>query len=188
MNIFRLYESFSGIFWGNLLKFFFKEHGDKLRIIKPLKFINMKGMYFGDYVRINSGGWLQVHDNKGVLKIGSGSTLGHFSHIYAYREIIIGESVLIADKVYISDCLHGYKNVQVPIMHQDLKEIQKVYIGDNSWLGENVVVLGSRIGRHCIIGSNSVVTKDIPDYSIAVGIPARVIKRYNLELQIWEKI
>ncbi|WP_152530867.1 DapH/DapD/GlmU-related protein [Sediminibacterium sp. C3] len=148
----------------------------------------MKGMYFGDYVRINSGGWLQVHDNNGVLKIGSSSTIGHFSHIYAYREIIIGESVLIADKVYISDCLHGYTNVQVPIMLQDLKAIQKVYIGDNSWLGENVVVLGSRIGRHCIIGSNSVVTKDIPDYSIAVGIPARVIKRYNLELQIWEKI
>ena len=63
-----------------------------------------------------------------------------------------------------------------------------VEIGEGSWLGENVCVLGAIIGRHCVIGANSVVTKDIPDYSIAVGAPAKVIKRYDFTTNSWQKI
>jgi acetyltransferase-like isoleucine patch superfamily enzyme len=61
-------------------------------------------------------------------------------------------------------------------------------IGEGSWLGENVCVIGASIGKHCVIGANSVVTKDIPDYSVAVGIPAKVIKKYNFNKCEWEKI
>ena len=60
-------------------------------------------------------------------------------------------------------------------------------IGRDSWRGENVCVLGAKIGRHCVIGANSVVTKDIPDYCIAVGIPARIIKRYCFDSQTWRR-
>ena len=63
-----------------------------------------------------------------------------------------------------------------------------VEIGEGSWLGENVCVLGTHIGKHCVIGANSVVTKDIPDYSVAVGIPAKVIKRFDLESKSWRRI
>jgi acetyltransferase-like isoleucine patch superfamily enzyme len=55
-------------------------------------------------------------------------------------------------------------------------------------LGENVCILSASVGKHCVIGANSVVTHDIPDYSVVVGAPARVIKKYNFDTQRWEKI
>lgn len=62
-------------------------------------------------------------------------------------------------------------------------------IGDGSWLGKNVVVIGNvSIGKNCVIAANSVVTKDVPDYSIAAGIPARVIKRYDFDRKEWVKL
>lgn len=64
-----------------------------------------------------------------------------------------------------------------------------VHIGDGSWLGTHVVIAGNiTIGKHCVIGANSVVTKDIPDYSVAVGIPAKVVKRYNFDTKCWERV
>ncbi len=62
-------------------------------------------------------------------------------------------------------------------------------IGDGTWIGTNAVIVGNvRIGKNCVIGANSVVTKDIPDYCVAVGIPCKVIKRYSLETQNWVKV
>ena len=64
--------------------------------------------------------------------------------------------------------------------------LKPVIIGEGSWLGENVCVCGASVGKHCVIGANSVVTRDIPDYCIAVGSPARVVKRYNFDKNTWE--
>lgn len=62
-------------------------------------------------------------------------------------------------------------------------------IGDGTWIGTNVVIVGNiHIGKNCVIGANSVVTKDIPDYSVAVGIPAKVIRKYDFEKKEWIKI
>ena len=116
-----------------------------------------------------------------------GCTIGHFNHIYATKSIIIRKNVLTADKVYISDNLHGYEDIDTPIVRQPILQNGTVEIGEGSWLGENVCVLGVKIGKHCVIGSNSVVTKDIPDYSVAIGIPARVIKRFDIESNLWRK-
>ena len=63
----------------------------------------------------------------------------------------------------------------------------EVEIGENSWIGENVCVIGCKIGRNSIIGANSVVTKDIPSYCVAVGSPARIVKRFDLGLNLWRK-
>ena len=84
--------------------------------------------------------------------------------------------------------MHQYDNPNVPIILQPIKQISPVRIGEGSWLGENVCVIGANIGKHCVIGANSVVTHDIPDYSIAVGVPAKVIKKYNFETKVWEKV
>lgn len=91
-------------------------------------------------------------------------------------------------KVYISDNLHSFEDIGTPIHKQPIKQIGTVRIGEGSWLGENVCVIGANIGKHCTIGANSVVTHDIPDYSVAVGAPAKVIKRYDFETQQWEKV
>ena len=95
---------------------------------------------------------------------------------------------MTADKVYISDNLHGYEDIHTPIHRQPIVQNGTVEIGEGSWLGENVCVIGANVGKHCVIGANSVVTRNIPDYSVAVGVPARVVKRYNFETKLWEKV
>jgi acetyltransferase-like isoleucine patch superfamily enzyme len=121
------------------------------------------------------------------LIIGRGSVLGNYNHIAAVRKVEFGENVLTSDRVYISDNLHGFENVNVPIMHQPLKFKGEVSIGDGSWIGESVCIIGARIGKNCVIGANAVVTSDIPDYSVAVGIPAKVIKKYDPKYGKWIK-
>jgi len=122
------------------------------------------------------------------LSIGEGSIIGNFNHIYATGEILIGKNVLTADKVYITDNLHQYENIDMPIMSQGIKQLSRLVIGDGSWIGENVCIIGASIGKNSVIGANSVVTKDIPDYCVAVGSPAKVIKKYNIISQKWEKV
>lgn len=122
------------------------------------------------------------------LVIKRGSRIGDFAHIYATNEIIIEENVLLANFVYISDCDHGYQKIDTPIMDQPIIRKGSVRIGEGSWLGEHVCVCGVCIGKHCVVGANAVVTHDIPDYSVAVGNPARVIKRYNSITEKWEKV
>ena len=98
---------------------------------------------------------------------------------------MIEESVLTADRVYISDNIHGYEDVSIPIKNQPIVQKGTVTIGSGSWIGENVSILGASIGKHCVIGANSVVTRNIPDYSVAIGSPARVIKRYDMDNNNW---
>lgn len=81
--------------------------------------------------------------------------------------------------MYITDCDHEYRNVDIPIIDQGIvQKGQKVSIGDGSYIGINAVIVGNvKIGKHCVIGANSVVTKDVLDYCVAVGSPAKVIKK-----------
>ena len=96
--------------------------------------------------------------------------------------------MLQADKVYISDNIHNYEDVNILMKEQDILDYGPVVIGENTWLGENACIMGASVGMHCVIGVNAVVTKDIPDYSIAVGSPAKVIRQYNQVTQKWEKV
>jgi acetyltransferase-like isoleucine patch superfamily enzyme len=109
--------------------------------------------------------------------------------ISAASRILIDEYVLLARNVYISDHGHAYEEVDTPIMCQGISMVRPVSIGRHSWLGQNVSVLpGASIGVHCVIGANSVVLSDIPDYSVAVGSPARVVKMYNRSTKRWERV
>lgn len=179
-----LYTTVSRPFWGTI--------GKKVFIFSPLKVDGRRNIYIEEKVHIYYKTWLFALPVTGCekceLRIGKGSTIGNFNHIIASHSIVIGNDVLTADKVYISDNIHSYMNLEVPIKEQGIIQKKDVYIGDGSWLGENVCVIGASIGQHCVIGANSVVTKDIPDYSVAVGSPAKVIKRYNPETKQWGKV
>jgi acetyltransferase-like isoleucine patch superfamily enzyme len=160
-------------------------------IDSPLKIEGKKNISIKNNVIIKYKSWLAAvtYTNENcTLEIGEGSVIGNFNHIYATHSILIGKNVLTADKVYISDNQHTYDDINVPIMNQPIKQLSKVIIGDGSWIGENVCIIGASIGRNCVIGANSVVTKDIPDYSVAIGAPARVIKKFNVLTGIWEYI
>jgi len=113
-----------------------------------------------------------------VVRIGDRCLIGKGSGIVGHFGIEIGNDVWTGHHVYITDQNHGYEDVTRPISQQSQPE-RAVSIGDGSWLGFGTVVLpGSNIGKHVTIGANSVVAGDIPDYSVAVGSPAKVIRRY----------
>ena len=113
-----------------------------------------------------------------VVTIGDRCLIGRGSGIVGHFSIEIGDDVWTGHNVYITDQNHGYEDVSLPISKQSQPE-RAVKIGSGSWLGYGSVVLpGVTIGEHCVIGANSVVTRDVPSYSVAVGVPARVIKRY----------
>jgi len=114
-----------------------------------------------------------------VVRIGDRCLIGRGSGIVGHLSIDIGDDVWTGHHVYITDQNHGYENINVPISQQTQIE-RPVSIGDGSWLGAGVVVLpGAKIGKHVAVGANSVVTGILPDYCVAVGSPARVIKQYS---------
>jgi acetyltransferase-like isoleucine patch superfamily enzyme len=121
----------------------------------------------------------QVCISTPVVTIGDRCLIGRGSGIVGHFSIFIGNDVWTGHHVYITDQNHGYEDITRPISQQTQPE-RAVVIGDGSWLGYGAVVLpGVTIGKHCVIGANSVVTSDIPDFSVAVGVPARVIRRYD---------
>ncbi|MEZ5272011.1 MAG: acyltransferase [Ilumatobacteraceae bacterium] len=113
-----------------------------------------------------------------VVRIGDRCLIGKGSGIVGHFSVEIGDDVWTGHHVYITDQNHGYEDVTRPISLQTQPE-RPVSIGDGSWIGHGSVILpGARIGRHVTIGANSVVTGEIPDFSVAVGNPAKVIRRY----------
>lgn len=165
-----------------------KKGGNKVSLFEPIRIEGGEYIALEDHVSIQSNSWLYAQNKNGadvVLSIGQGCVLGYNNHITAIKSVKIGKNVLTANNVYISDNYHAHDDIAVPIMKQEVKFKGAVEIGDGSWLGENVCVLGVKVGKNCVIGANSVVTKDVPDYSVAVGSPARIIKKYDINQQKW---
>ena len=137
---------------------------------------------------IQRGSWLycqSIDKNVPNLTIGARCVLGFNNHIAAVREVIIEDDVLTANNVYISDNFHDYREIDVPIIEQPILYKGAVRIGRGTWLGENTCVIGVTIGRNCVIGANTVVTRDVPDYSVVVGAPGRVIRQYDHQQKRW---
>ncbi|MEM8620629.1 MAG: acyltransferase [Actinomycetota bacterium] len=132
---------------------------------------------FGPNITLSAGmlpGQTMVTDV--VVRVGDRCLIGKGSSIVGHLEIVIGDDVWTGHHVYITDQNHGYDDLHRPISQQLMPE-RPVRIGDGSWLGHGTVVLpGAQIGRHVVVGANSVVTGDLPDFSVAAGAPARVIR------------
>ena len=108
-------------------------------------------------------------------------------HLTCGKSIIIDKNTAIAANVTITDIHHPYEDIELPIERQDIIT-NTVYIGSDSKIYNNTVILpGTCIGRHVTIGANSVVSGNIPDYCVAVGSPAKIVKRYNFNSKSWEK-
>lgn len=163
--------------------------GKRSCILSPLHVDFPQNIFIGNRVIIREYTWLAAVPLTGEvsvkLSIGSNSVIGHFNHIYATKKVVIEENVLTADKVYISDNIHGYEDIGTPIKNQPIKQKNEVIIGTGTWIGENACILGAKIGKQCVIAANSVVTKDVPDFCVVAGVPAKIIKRYCMESQTW---
>jgi len=158
--------------------------------IRNRRFISIgKGFTCGFGCRIEA----FPHDNrrKISIKIGDNVQINDYVHIAAVDYVDIGDNVLIASKVFISDNNHGSYTLldsdhPSTIPAERKAAFKPVYIKRNVWIGESVCVLsGVTIGEGSIIGALSVVTKDIPANSIAVGSPARVVKKFDFEQKRW---
>lgn len=170
----------------------------KAKIIRlPFDIRNKKYIKISEGFTTGAGCRLEAYPKNSeiTLNFGSNVQMNDYVHITAMESVKIGNNVLIASKVYISDCSHGSYAGDENDSNPDSIPTERplfakpVIIKDNVWLGEFVSVLpGVTIGKGTIVGANSVVSKSLPDYVIAVGTPAKPIKKYNFETQKWEKI
>lgn len=159
----------------------FAHFGRKTVLMYPLRLEGETRIAIGDRVFIGPGSWLQTlpdgENNSVAVSIGKGTSVAGACVISAVRSVQLEENVLLARNVYISDHMHKYTDTEIPVKAQGVERIKPVLVKRGAWLGQNVVVCpGVTIGTGAVIGANSVVIEDIPDFSVAVGAPARVVK------------
>ncbi|MEM6474693.1 MAG: acyltransferase [Pseudomonadota bacterium] len=177
---FRVRDYLSILFY-RLLGPLFGSMGRGVRIVRPLRIFGARYCRFGDASVLQYGAYvlaLKEHDEAPELIIGARTMIGNHAHIVATKRVEFGEGVLTADRLFVSDNRHTFEDPSVPVRDQGITQLSEVHIGDGTWIGENVCISGASIGRQCVIGANSVVTKDIPDHCVAAGAPARITKRY----------
>jgi acetyltransferase-like isoleucine patch superfamily enzyme len=164
----------------------FKFFGPSSTLRQVSTLVGEKYISIGENTTIGKNALLTAWDSHGgdkyfpSISIGNGCTIGDSAHITAINDITIGNNVLTGNYLLITDNAHGALNVQYLDKHPSLRPLISkgpVIIDDCVWIGNNVSILpGVHIGKGCIIGVGSVVTTDIPEYSIAVGSPAKIIK------------
>jgi len=150
----------------------------RMDVIPYNKFEIGKESIIEDFCTINNG--------VGDVFIGDESRIGLSNVIIG--PVKIGNSVILAQNIVVSGLNHTYEEINIPIRFQKVST-SPIVIEDEVWIGANsVITSGITIGKHSVIAAGAIVTKDIPAYSIAVGNPARIVKKYNFNSGLWEKV
>ena len=162
----------------------FASFGNNSVIQPPVRLSGERRISIGNGVFIGAGSWLQVIDGDGerrvAIEVGDGTTMAGGCVLSAVDSIRLGRNVLFARNVYVADHMHAFENSSEAVLDQGLTRVRPVEIADGAWLGQNVVVgPGVRVGRGAVVGANSVVLDDVPDLAVAVGAPARVVRRFD---------
>jgi acetyltransferase-like isoleucine patch superfamily enzyme len=135
----------------------------------------------GEGTLFEPGVWVTIADT-GRVRIGEGSFLNRNVMVAAHELVEIGDHCMFANGCFVTDANHRFDDPEQPVTWQGFTTKGPTRIGDNVWCGANVVVTsGVTIGERCVIGANSVVTTDIPAFSIAAGSPAKVIKQVEYD-------
>jgi acetyltransferase-like isoleucine patch superfamily enzyme len=129
---------------------------------------------FGRFVWIGDRSKIRCHE--GVVEIGAKTVMGQECTISAYQRVRIGEQCVIADRAMFIDFDHGVVEVERPIRVQGIYK-RDVEVGSNVWIGYGACILrGVRVGDNSIVGTNTVVTKDVPANAVVAGVPARIVR------------
>jgi lipopolysaccharide O-acetyltransferase len=160
----------------------FAAFGPQSVIQPPLRINGEQRVAIGSGVFMGPGCWLHVLDETSsdevAIQVGDGTSIVGDCVLSAIRSVRLGRNVLIARNVYVADHMHAFDDLDRPVLGQGVNRVGPVSIGDGAWLGQNVVVgPGVSIGRGSVVGANSVVLDDVPDFTVAVGAPARVVRR-----------
>jgi len=197
-EIIILFQKFQENCISNYYQNRFKECGKNVKIFSPIQIIKPEKIKVGNNVILFDSLRLNLMDNypwrddqkfDPELIIDDGAAIFRFCRITVTNKMYIGKDVMIADRCYIADSTHDYTPIDRSIEKNKLITFKKgVYIADEAWIGTHCTIIGNiRIGKHSIVGSNSVVTKNIPDYCVAVGAPAKIVKRYDPKSKNWRK-
>jgi acetyltransferase-like isoleucine patch superfamily enzyme len=174
-------------YWLELLFFHLPNHKGYYYLGKNVVIKGKKSIYFDENIHICS---QSVVICGGKLKFGENTYIGFFSEIMCIHDVQFGKNIICGPFLFITDSNHEYRDIRIPISDQGapLNERQnQIQIGDDTWIGAHVSIIGNvKIGKHCVIGAGSVVVKDIPDYCVVVGVPAKIIKTYDFSKNQWQ--
>ena len=160
----------------------FAAFGPRSVIQPPVRLSGEEWIALGERVFIGPGSWLQVlgRPDTVAIEIGDGTSIVGDCVLSAARSIRLGKRVLFARNVYVADHMHRYDDMNHAVLDQGITRIGPVEICDGAWLGQNVVIGPNvRVGIGSVVGANSVVLSDVPDFSVAVGAPARVVRSFG---------
>ena len=129
----------------------------------------------------------EQYNNLPEIQIGDNFHATRNFTVQCAQKVVIGRDVLVASNVFIIDYNHGLNPLTMSYLENPLIRGRGVFVDDGVWIGNNVIVLPNvHIGKKSIIGAGSVVTKDIPEYCIAVGNPAKVVKKFDIKEKKWK--
>lgn len=178
------------LFWilrGMLYKPFFGQYSLPSYIGKPVFIENFKRIYIGKRVRIFPGARIEVIGDNASIVFEENISIGQNLHITSASKLFIGKNTTILESVMITNIDHDYQEIGKPIWEQKLI-IKETQIGENCFIGYGAVIqAGTILGKQCIVGANSVVRGTFPDYCVIVGVPAKIVKRYDEKSKIWKR-
>lgn len=158
----------------------FRSFGAGSAIELPVVVHGAHRIVIGRDVHVGADSWLATSGDESLLEIGDGTRLSGHCVISAAAHVRVGRSVLFGRNVYVADHNHGIEDPRTPIADQPLADVAAVEIEDGGWLGQNSVILaGVRVGAGAVIGANAVVLDDVPARTVAVGAPARVVRKLS---------
>ena len=176
-----------GVLRAFLYKIRFHKIGFPSKLGKALKLIKARNVSCGKKVRIMSGYRIECYP-PGTIEIGDDVSIGQNLHMISGGKLVVGNHVTFSGNVFISNLSHSYKQINISALKQE-SIIKDVYVGDYCFVGYGACILpGTRLGKNVIVGANSVVSGEFPDYVVIAGVPAKIIKKYNFNKNEWEKV
>lgn len=178
-----------------------------LKIFYKIKYPINKHVHCDEHVKIGNGtrvyyydGSMYVGRNTTIcnnskfiiggsrLEIGTNCLLGEYGIYNTFADLIIEDNVITADRISFVTNIHQYTNINVPIKQQT-STCEEIVIGSGTWIGMNATILaGAHIGKNSVVAAHSVVKGNYPDFCVIGGVPARIIKQYNINTKKWERV
>lgn len=184
MQFIKLLWAFRAVMY----KVTFGKMGNMTYIGKPTSILGSKNIFVGNRVRIYPGVRMEAHGLNGYITIEDNVSIGQNFHVTSKDfNLIIGKNTTISGNVFMTNIDHAYQEIDKHIMDQPFI-VSETVIGENCFIGYGVgIQAGTKLGKQCVVGANSVVRGSFPDYCVIAGVPARIIKKYNPAKKVWEK-